>query len=240
LRRLFKRTFAEARAVIAVSDELAARAEPLGASVERLHVIPGGVPYVPLAPRLTARASLGIPAETLCVLWVGGLVPVKQPLDAVEAFSHLAAELRNESVILVMIGDGPLMSKVRTAVRERNLHDAVRLPGYLARERVWQWHCAADVLVNSSRSEGTPRAVLEALGAGTAVVGYSVGGIPAAVGAVDGGRVAADKNPHALAASIADELLDRRDRESLARRARKRFGIREATQAIEAVYDKVT
>ena len=73
-RRLLKRTFAEAQAIIAVSDELGERAVALGARPERLRVIPGGIPYPPPVARDDARSRLGIDRDTLCLLWVGGLV----------------------------------------------------------------------------------------------------------------------------------------------------------------------
>ena len=213
VRKLLTRTFAQAQAVIAVSRELAERAEALGAPSERLHVIIGGVPYQPRVAREQARSRLGIDRDTLCVLWVGGLVPVKQPADAIHAFDELRATTGSErKLLLAMIGDGRLRSAVLDLIGRRGLDGVVRLPGHCSRETVWLWHSAADVLVNSSRSEGTPRAVLEALGAGTPVVAYPLEGVRAAVDEVRGGRVAAARTPSALAAAICAELAVRRDR----------------------------
>jgi teichuronic acid biosynthesis glycosyltransferase TuaC len=236
LRPMLKRTFEVARAIIAVSDELADRAQQIGARPDRLRVIPGGVHYPQPVARSEARAVVGLPDAATCLLWVGGFVPIKQPLHAVEAFEELAE--RTEGAFLVMIGDGPLRRDVDDYVRRRNLNAAVLRLGYLGREHVWTWQCAADVLVNSSRSEGTPLSVLEALGAGARVVGYPVGGVGAAVDAVAGGRLAAEKTPRALAAAIADELAFARDRQELAGHARNRFDIARTGREIEEVYDQ--
>jgi glycosyltransferase involved in cell wall biosynthesis len=236
LRPLVRRTLAQARGVIAVSDELAERAAALGAGAETIRVIPGGVAYPTPLARSDARAQLGLAADLLCIVWVGGLVPVKQPLQALEAFRLLLSRLDREA-LLVLVGDGPLREELRRAVQRSKLELQVRLTGQLPRELVWSWQCAADVLVNSSRSEGTPVALLEALGAGTPVVGYAVGGIGAALEAVDGGRLAAARTPEALAEAIAEELATPRDRAHLALEARRRFGVATTASAIERLYD---
>jgi glycosyltransferase involved in cell wall biosynthesis len=141
--------------------------------------------------------------------------------------------------VLVMIGDGPLRHELAETVRRRGLEPTVRLLGLCPRERVWEWQCAADVLVNSSRSEGTPLAPLEALGAGTPVVAYDVGGIAASLAAVSGGRVAAERTSRALAEAVAAELAAPRDRARLAREARAQFDIARTCDAIEQVYAEV-
>lgn len=237
-RGLLKRTFDRTEAIIAVSEELAERAQQLGAAADRIRVIPGGVPYLPREPRDSIRTKLGIPSGSICVLWVGGLVPVKQPLDLLQAFAHFAAS-GHVDASLVMIGDGPLREKVSEFVRRSDLQRAVRLLGRRQRDEVWRWQCAADVLVNSSRSEGTPLSVLEALGAGTPVAGYPLPGVSAAVQAVAGGTLAADTTPQALAAAIAETLDCTRDRNALARDAREQFSLARAAHAIQDVYEAV-
>jgi teichuronic acid biosynthesis glycosyltransferase TuaC len=238
-RGLLKDTFERAQAIIAVSDELAERALQLGAAADRIHLIPGGVPYLPREPRETARTSLGIVSGSTCVLWVGRLVPVKQPLHVLQAFARLAASASVETS-LVMIGDGPLRKKVSDFVRDSELQASVRLLGHRDRKEVWRWQCAADVLVNSSRSEGTPLSVLEALGAGTPVAGYPIPGVRAVIEAVGGGSLAVNRTPHALAAAIDAALANARDRDTLASDARNRFAIARVAREVEAIYEAIS
>ena len=233
-----RRTLARTRAVIAVSDELAERAAWLGVPSEWIHVIPGGVPYRPREDRQEARSRLGVDEDALCILWVGRLVSVKQPLDAIRAFAALEASLPRRNAMLVMIGEGPLAAQVSQAVRHEG-RDRVRLLGYQSREDVWTWQCASDLLLNSSRSEGTPIAVLEALGAGTPVVAYPLSGVRAVLAAVAGGTTALDSTPQALAAAISIELEEARDRTAVADRARMRFDIARACREVEDVYETV-
>ena len=135
----------------------------LGAPADRIHVVVSGVPYPTPIAREDARGQLGLADETLCILWIGRLAPVKQPQHVIHAFEKLRS-LVGRNALLVMIGDGQQGEAVRDLVRQRGLDGAVRFAGHCPRETVWAWQCAADVLVNSSSSEGTPRAVLEALG----------------------------------------------------------------------------
>jgi len=238
-RRLLTSTFARAQAVIAVSNELSQCAAELGADPRRVFTVPPGVSYRPPVPRQAERERRGLAESEVCILWVGGLVPVKQPLEAVRAFEAFASESRASSARLVMVGDGPLRRVVSDMVRERNLDRTVRMLGQLPRDEVWSWQCAADVLINCSRSEGTPLAVLEALGAGTPVAAYALPGIRAAVDAVEGGTLAENRTPADLAAAIGSELSIDRDRDALAQEARARFDIAGVGRTIEAVYDTV-
>jgi len=236
-----RRTLGRTRALIAVSDELAEQVARLGVPHERIHVIPGGVPYRAPEDRQEARRRLEVDEDAVCLLWVGRLVPVKQPLDAIRAFAALVRASPRRNAVLALIGEGPLDAEVSETVRREGLDRRVRLLGYQSREEVWSWQCASDLLLNSSRSEGTPVAVLEALGAGTPVAAYPLPGVRAVLAAVDGGTTAPDSTPQALAAAISTELdgAESRDRAALAEEARKRFDIARACREIEDVYESV-
>jgi glycosyltransferase involved in cell wall biosynthesis len=188
--------------------------------------------------RRSARERLGITEGVTCVLWVGGLVPVKQPIDAILAF-HRLIEMGHRDAILVMIGDGPLRGRLVALAHETGIAGSVRILGYAQRDEVWAWQTAADVLVNSSRSEGTPLALLEALGAGTPGVGYPLGGVEAALARVGGGLVASGHSPRDLAVALDEVLEGRWDRVQLAHQARRAFDIQVAARSIQAVYESV-
>lgn len=228
-------TLRQASAVIAVSRQLADRVVELGIDRRRVTVIPGGVAYPPTVNRSEARGRLGIDEHETLVLWVGGLVPVKQPLHMISAF----AELSISRARLVMAGDGPLRGEVDAFVRRQGLADRVMFTGQLDRDQIWMWQSAADILVNSSRSEGTPFAVLEALGAGTPVAGYPLVGVADALATVGGGQVADGGSPQALAAAVTATISAEHDRDALADTAQAQFSVARVASQVEEIYSAV-
>lgn len=64
---------------------------------------------------------------------------------------------------LTFVGDGPERRTLERTVTHLNLADRVRFTGLLAREKVYREILDADLLVSSSRFEGLPIAVLEAM-----------------------------------------------------------------------------
>lgn len=234
-RDVLRWTLRQAAAVICVSAELADAVLELGADPGRVQVNPGGVPYRDIIPYDEARAALGVPPGATVVLWVGGLVDVKQPVEAVEAFARWS----EGSGVLIIVGDGPLRRQVADEAARWGVEGSVRMTGYLPRCEVWRWQCAADVLVNSSASEGTPLSVLEALGAGTVVAGYPLPGVRSAVDQVGGGSMAAVASPEALASAIGAAQTRTSSRELLALAARDAFSIERDVRGIEGVYDAV-
>src|SRR4029077_5905061 len=77
---------------------------------------------------------------------------------------------------LLIVGDGAEMTAVRAEVAAHNVEAFVSLPG--ARDDVPRYLAAMDVFVLSSRMEGMPLVVLEAMAAGLPVVASAVGGLP--------------------------------------------------------------
>jgi glycosyltransferase involved in cell wall biosynthesis len=92
--------------------------------------------------------------------------------------ARLMVELRPDAR-LVVVGDGPLRGEVERRVEELGLGGHVVLLG--RRSDVDRLLPAFDAFVLSSRWEGLPRVVVEAMAAGVPVVSTDVGGIAEAV-----------------------------------------------------------
>ncbi len=220
--------------VIAVSSEIADRAIELGARRDKVLVQPCGVPALisEATNHSSAREELGLLGSEQWVLWVGGLVDVKQPLHIVDAFARLAADRPNTR--LAMVGDGPLRADVDARIAGHGLRERVRRCGQLGRSEVALWQHAADVFCNTSRSEGTPVAMMEAAVCGTPVVAYDVGGIPAVV-APEIGRIIRSRAPDELASELSLELSSPRDR-SVVRGGASRLRIEHSIQRVLDVH----
>jgi glycosyltransferase involved in cell wall biosynthesis len=141
--------------------------------------------------------------ERPLVVSVGRL---KAPKDFVTLARALAA-LPADSFEALIVGDGPDRPALETELRRLRLEDRVRLAG--ERHDVADMLAAADVFVLSSRSEGLPVSVLEAMAAELPVVASRVGGVSELV--VDGetGFLVAPGKPRDLAAALESLVADR-------------------------------
>ncbi len=104
-----------------------------------------------------------------------------------------------------MLGDGPEQQTMLARIAAAGLHERITLPGYQTDMNRW-WQ-QLDALVISSRTEGTPMILLEAMQAGVPVVAFSVGGIPDVLEDRHNGLLATPTDSAALARQI-DTLLN--------------------------------
>lgn len=138
---------------------------------------------------------------------------------------------------LRVAGEGPFLDEARAMVARLGL--PVDLLGLLDREAVGRLVAGARCAVVPSRFElGMPFAALEALAAGTPVVGSAVPGIEEAIG--DAGVLVPPGDAPALAAAL-DDLVDNEVRRAgLLERARvrgERFRIDEHVRRLVGIYD---
>ena len=107
------------------------------------------------------------------VTWVGRLTAVKDPL----MFPKIAALCagRNPMGSFVMVGDGELRAQVEAERNRLNLGERLRLAGWQRDMR--SVYRETDILVLTSKNEGTPVAAIEAMAAGCPVVLPDVGGV---------------------------------------------------------------
>lgn len=209
-----REVLAAAPAVIAVSESLARAAGELGARWGRVFVVPNGLDAGLFRPagREAARRELNLPAEGRLVLFVGRLAEVKGPDLALQAVA------RAPWARLVVVGDGPMAPALRRQAAELGLADRVVWAGARPHREVPRYLAAADAVILSSRSEGSPNAVLEALGCGRPVAAFAVGGVPELVRPGREGELAAPGDPDDLARALGAVLAQDWRPEELAER----------------------
>jgi glycosyltransferase involved in cell wall biosynthesis len=127
----------------------------------------------------------------------------------------------------ILVGDGPGRSAVADALRQTGLTSRVELVG--ARDDVPALLARSDVFVLSSRSEGLPISILEAMAAALPVVATDVGGVREAVLHGATGLLVPAGDPIALAEALERLIDDPALRSSLGaagrRRAREHFDV---------------
>lgn len=126
---------------------------------------------------LCAEAPVAHVTQTpLRMLAVGRLHPVKD-----HAFLlHACHELKTRGVPFwcAIAGDGPERPWLEHLVRNLGLEAEVKLLGYLLREQLDVCYAACDLVVLTSRSEGIPLVLMEAMVHGKAVLAPAITGIP--------------------------------------------------------------
>lgn len=143
-------------------------------------------------------------------LWVGRMIELKHPEQAIEVASHLKS--KGLAFHMDMIGDGPEKERVEKQIKERGLQGYVRLCGSMKPDEVRAYMEQADVfLFTSDRREGWGAVVNESMNSGCAVVaGHRIGSVPFLIKDGENGFVYRDGNIRELC-HIAEELA--RDRE---------------------------
>lgn len=122
--------------------------------------------------RERGRRLLGIPEKVPLVGTVAVFKPQKAPFDFVEAARRVAAKVATAR--FVMVGDGPLRRGVERLLARESLEDRFCMAGW--RPEIPDLLRAFDVFVLTSRWEGLPKVVPQALIAGVPVVATAVDG----------------------------------------------------------------
>jgi glycosyltransferase involved in cell wall biosynthesis len=170
----------------------------------RLYVVHNGVRDVP--PEFRAAPACD-PVRICCV------ARFESPKDHATLLVALAA-LRGRAWSLDLIGDGPAEARIRRLSERLGIAERVRFRGYQAEPEPVL--ATAQIFVLATRSEASPRSVLEAMRAGLPVVASDVGGLRESVEEGVTGLLVPPQDPSALAAAI-DSLLSNAGR-------RRQFG----------------
>lgn len=93
---------------------------------------------------------------------ISRLVAIKNPQAVVNAFYQSIEQVRQNGR-LVYIGDGPLRDDLVSRSRKLGLENRAEFTGLIPRESVFEHLLDTDLFISTSRGEGLPVAVLEAM-----------------------------------------------------------------------------
>jgi glycosyltransferase involved in cell wall biosynthesis len=191
------------------------------------------------ARRGELRRELGVPPDAPLVGIVARLVPVK----AHEVFLQAAKAIApvRPDIVFLIVGDGDRRAELEGAARAAGLGSRVRFLGWRADlDRI---HADLDVVVLTSKNEGSPIALIEAMAAARAVVSTRAGGVEDVVTDGETGVVVPVGDASAVARAILDLIEDpaRAARLGVAARASvvARFGSGRLVGDIDALYQRL-
>lgn len=183
------------------------------------------------------RRELGILAEDRVIGIVGRVTAVKRHellFDAVKRLEDRAAP----KIRVLVVGDGERRAALKHYCEAIGLRSRVDWLGW--RRDLPGLYAAMDVLALTSRNEGTPVAVIEALAAGTPVVATAVGGVPEVL---EGGRWGALVAPGDVVGlcnaleKVLERPPDRAARAAMRASATERYGAERLVRDISLLYE---
>jgi glycosyltransferase involved in cell wall biosynthesis len=230
-------SLSQATAVIAVSESAGRYIAAHGIAAERVRVVSNGVPA---CERLLPRVP---PRET----WILGTIALFRPRKGLETLLEALALLRQQEIQFRLRAVGSFETAdyertVRAHAARLGLGDCIEWTGF--RSDVAAELAAMDLLVFPSRlAEGLPMVIIEAMAAGTPIVGTRVDGVADAIRDGADGLLCEPENPAALAASIASVVRGEVDwqalRTSAWHRQREQFSDRSMARGIAELYREI-
>jgi len=225
--------------VVAAGDREKGLARGIGRP-EQYEVIRSGIDIAeferPSRPRNEIREQLGFGPEHVVVGTVACLKPQKAPLDFVRAAA--SAHARDPRLRFFVAGDGDLRPALADLVRDLGLDGVVRLLGW--RRDVPELLHAMDVFLLTSRFEGLPRTVLQAMAAGVPVVATAVDGTPEVVRDGESGLLVPQGRPDRAAERVLELIADPALRSRCIAGARRvltsEFDIRRMVRDLDRLY----
>jgi glycosyltransferase involved in cell wall biosynthesis len=209
---------------------------------EQYHLIPLGFDLQSFADvdgmaRAQARRALQIAGDAPVVTTVGRLTAIKDQAKLLTIARQIAD--RRPDLVVLIVGDGELRQELEATAAALHLAGNVRFLGW--RRDLATIYAATDVFALTSRNEGTPVALIEAMAAGVPGVATNVGGVPTVIANASMGVLVPLDDDAAFVDGVM-RLLDADDPAAVAARARARahvltqFDSRRLVRDIEQLY----
>jgi len=230
-------------AVVCVSAGQAAKVARTGIGRDRLHVIHNSVDPARFRDDGSAGReileSLFASPRSAIIAGIGRQSPEKGFDQLVHAVRLLVRD--DDRVGIVLVGDGPDRPMLEALVRESGLEPNVVFAGF--RTDVDRLLPGADILAQSSHTEGLPNVVLEASAAGLPVVATDVGGTSEIIEDGVNGFLVPAADPTALARRLLDLVRSPQLRRQMGDRGRDlvraRFSFARQASEYEALFARI-
>jgi glycosyltransferase involved in cell wall biosynthesis len=211
----------------------------IGIPEKSIVVIPNGIDTSCFTPGPRNKALLDLLPEGFggkILISVGRLTEAKDQFTLISAIEILKKQGRN--IYLVLVGDGEMRKPLEKEIVNKKLTDCVNLVG--SRSDIDQLLPGADVFILSSKREGLPMSILEAMATGLPVIATKVGGIPEVIQDGQNGILVPPQDPVSLTNAICRMLDDSEYAGNLGQEARltieKNYSLKTITDAYTKLY----
>lgn len=206
-------TYPFADALVVQTKAVATSFATVNWKLRKVQVIPNPIPQQLLDMRVSRTGT----DERKFLLAVGRLGEEKQFGVLIKVFSRLSQQYPNWA--LRIVGDGPLRGSLQQQIIDLDLGDRVELPGRT--ENICDELGRADAFVLTSRYEGFPNALLEAMAVGLPCVTFDCPSGPREMSMDGNSAILVPLNDeHALGQALSRLMLDEELSQTLGSRAR--------------------
>jgi glycosyltransferase involved in cell wall biosynthesis len=141
----------------------------------KIKVIYNGVEYNKLLPYQKKKKNNELSPVENCVILgtIGRFTYQKGQEILIEAFSNIYNNFNN--VKLIIVGSGENEDSIKRLIIDKNLQDHIVVEGY--KENIYEFLKMLDIFILTSRFEGVPYVILEAMCIGVPIISTKVGGI---------------------------------------------------------------
>jgi glycosyltransferase involved in cell wall biosynthesis len=218
----------EADQVISLSEEMALAADKIAQTAKRTTVIRNGVDTDKFyyLDKNACREKLGLDQTQQIILGVGALIQRKGFDLVIEALALLTPQPQFSNLVFYILGaqgaEGDYRAELKNYVTEHGLEKHVVFQGAVLNQDLITWYNAVDVFCLSSRGEGSPNVLTEALACGTPAIASKVGSVPEIMASEPNLGVAFDsENVQQIVEALEQVLITEFDRKKSAQQFSK-------------------
>jgi len=180
----------------------------------KVHVIYNGVPEIPMLSNSTSLDG----KLTFRIGTVGRLVSVKDFDIVIEIAAIIKNRIKNLQISI--LGDGPLRAELEKKIKDLNVTEIVELIPH--KENPFSYYKGLDIYINTSKHEGIPLSILEAMMCSKPVVAPKVGGIPEIIEDGNSGLLVKSRKAEEFAKACLDLFANSTKRIMIGKNARSR------------------
>lgn len=183
VRKLFEQTVYQVITFLVTGTEGLKReyARHYNISLEKIKVLPNWIDVKDFQfsilnfqkEKKSLRHALNIPDGAKVILFVHRLSKRK----GAHYIPEIVEKLKNESVVLLIVGDGPERDSLKLKIENWKLADKTRFLGWIPQNEVIKYYSISDIFIMPSEEEGFPHVLLEAMAAEVPFVAFRVGGV---------------------------------------------------------------
>ncbi len=215
-----------------------------GVARESVRTIYSGLQWsnaMPTPDRTAVCRTLGLPVEAVLLGTVAHVFPRKGYDVMLRALPRVIREVPAVHYLVIGTGEEAYEQELKSLAARLGIADHVHFLGF--QDDVTPFLSALSLYVHPARMEGFGIAVVEALGAGNAVIATRIGGLPEVVDHERTGLLVAPDNPDELGTAILSLLGDDVRRKAMGERGaqsvRERFNVTASVAAMERMYRHV-